>query len=66
MVQIQSKYCFTIGPAKTIYKIKKLHTTKFTIKNGIWLNQRCINVQQYASLYIKGLFFFEFGLEGID
>ena len=30
---IQSIYCFTIGPAKTIYKIKKeLYSTKFTIK----------------------------------
>ena len=34
--------------------------------SGIWLIQRCINVQQCTSIYIKGLFFLEFGLEGID
>ena len=28
-------------------------------------NERCINLQQCTSIDIKGLFFLEFGLEGI-
>ena len=47
---IQSKYCFTIGPAKATYKIKKFYTTKIYNKN-----KRC-----------RRLFFLEFGPEGID